>query len=112
MNEVVLRAAVKAGSVAGGLAMEITGPARTEQAIRAMVAPHAAELDRMPEWTARTEQIPGGLRLTVTARTPEDTKTVARIRGLGFAGLLAQGGHHGPHHLAMAKGVALPGHRH
>jgi hypothetical protein len=112
MNEVVLRSAVMASSVPGGLAMEITGPARTEQAIRAMVGPHAAELDRMPEWTARTEPMTGGLRLIVTARTPEDAKTVARIRGLGFAGLLVQGGHHGPHHLAMAKGEALPGHRH
>jgi hypothetical protein len=23
-----------------------------------------------------------------------------------------QGGHHGPHHLAMARGEAVPGHRH
>jgi hypothetical protein len=112
MNEVILRSAVTASSIPAGLAMEITGPARTEQAIRAMVAPHAEELDRMPEWTARTEPIAGGLRLTVAARTPEDAKTVARIRGLGFAGLLVQGGHHGPHHLAMAKGEAPPGHRH
>jgi hypothetical protein len=112
MNEVVLRSEVKSSPVPGGLAMDVTGAARTEQAIRAMVVPHAAELDRMSEWVARTEPIPGGLRLTVTARTPEDAKTVARIRGLGFAGLLVQGGHHGPHHLAMAKGQALPGHRH
>ena len=112
MNEVVLRSEVKSSSVPGGLAMEITGAARTEQAIRAMVAPHAVELDRMSEWAARTESIAGGLRLTVTARTPEDTKAVARIRGLGFSGLLVQGGHHGPHHLATAQGEALPGHRH
>jgi hypothetical protein len=114
MNEVVLRSEVKSSPVPGGLAMDVTGAARTEQAIRAMVVPHAAELDRMSEWVARTEPIPGGLRLTVTARAPEDAKTVARIRGLGFAGLLVQGGHHGPHHLAMAKGQAqaLPGHRH
>lgn len=91
MNEVILRSAVTASSIPAGLAMEITGPARTEQAIRAMVAPHAEKLDRMPEWTARTEPIAGGLRLTVAARTPEDAKTVARIRGLGFAGLLVQG---------------------
>jgi hypothetical protein len=112
MNEVVLRSEVTSSSVPGGLAMDITGGPRTERAIRAMVAPHAVELDRMSEWAARTEPIPGGLRLTVTARTPEDAKTVARIRGLGFVGLLVQGGHHGPHHLAMAKGEALPGHRH
>ncbi|HSL49974.1 MAG TPA: hypothetical protein VK878_12975 [Candidatus Deferrimicrobiaceae bacterium] len=112
MNEVVLRSAVKASPVPGGLAMDVTGAPRTERAIRAMVAPHAVELDGMSEWTARTDRIPGGLRLTVTARAAEDTKTVARIRGLGFVGLLVQGGHHGPHHLAMAKGEALPGHRH
>ena len=112
MNEVVLRSDVKSSAVPGGLAMDITGAARTERAIRAMVAPHAVELDRMPEWGARTQPIPGGLRLTVTARRAEDVKTVARIRGLGFAGLLVQGGHHGPHHLAMAKGEMRPGHRH
>lgn len=112
MNEVVLRSAVKASPIPGGLAMDITGAPRTERAIRAMVAPHAVELDGMSEWTARTDRIPGGLRLTVTARAAEDAKTVARIRGLGFVGLLVQGGHHGPHHLAMAKGEALQGHRH
>jgi hypothetical protein len=112
MNEVVLRSEVKSSPVPGGLAMDVTGAGRTEQAIRAMVAPHAVELDRMAEWAAKTEPIAGGLRLTVTARMPEDAKTVARIRGLGFGGLLVQGGHHGPHHLAMAKGQALPGHRH
>jgi hypothetical protein len=112
MNEVVLRSEVKVSQVPGGLAMDVTGPPRTARAIRAMVAPHAVELDRKSEWSARTAPIPNGLRLTVAARTAEDTKTVARIRGLGFVGLLVQGGHHGPHHLAMAKGEALPGHRH
>jgi hypothetical protein len=37
---------------------------------------------------------------------------VARIRGLGSAGLIAQGAHHQPHHLPMAKGEALGGHTH
>lgn len=112
MHEVVVRSDVKSNPVSGGLVMDVTGVARTERAIRAMVVPHAAELDRMSDWVAKTEPIPGGLRLTVTARKPEDARIVARIRGLGFAGLLVQGGHHGPHHLAMAKGEALPGHRH
>lgn len=112
MNEVVLRAEVRARPVPGGLAMDITGAARTARAIRAMVVPHAAELGRMDDWLAGTEVIRDGIRLTVTARKPEDAQVVARIRGLGFIGLLVQGGHHGPHHLAMAKGEALPGHRH
>ena len=112
MNEVVLHSAVKQTPVAGGLAMEISGSGRTEQAIRAMVVPHAAELDRMPEWSATTVIIPGGVRLTVVAKRPDDTKLLARIRALGFAGLITQGAHHQPHHLAMAKGEAVAGHGH
>jgi hypothetical protein len=112
MNDVVLRAQVKQASVPGGLLMDVTGAGRTEQAIRTMVVPHAAELDRMPPYTAKTALIPGGVRLTVTARAADDAKTVARLRALGFIGLLTEGGHHGPHHLAMAKGEALPGHAH
>jgi hypothetical protein len=112
MNEVVLHSVVKQTPVSGGLAMEITGSGRTEQAIRAMVVPHAAELDRMPSFTAKTETIPGGVRLTVIAKRPDDAKLVARIRGLGFAGLITEGAHHQPHHLAIAKGEALAGHTH
>ena len=112
MNKVVLHSAVKQTPIAGGLAMEISGSGRTEQAIRAMVVPHAAELNRMPEWSATTAVIPDGVRLTVVAKRPDDTKLLARIRALGFAGLMTQGAHHQPHHLAMAKGDALSGHGH
>ena len=112
MNEVVLRSAVKQTPVPGGLAMDITGTGRTEQAIRAMVVPHAAELDRMASFTARTETLPSGVRLTVIAKRLDDAKLVGRIRGLGFAGLITEGAHHEPHHLAMARGEALAGHRH
>lgn len=104
MNEVVVRAEVKQTPMPRGLSMEVTGTGRTEQAIRAMVVPHAAELDRMPSFTAKTELIPGGVRLTVTTKTPDDTNVVARLRGLGFIGLLTVGAHHGPHHVAMARG--------
>jgi hypothetical protein len=48
----------------------------------------------------------------VVAKTPDDAKTVARIRALGFIGLLVQGAHHQPHHLAMAKGEIIPAHGH
>jgi hypothetical protein len=104
MNEVVLRAVVTSRPVPDGLSMDVTGSGRTAQSIRAMLVPHAMELDRMPAWSAKTEPLGDGVRMTVIARDPSDASTVARIRGLGFAGLLVQGGHHGPHHLAMAKG--------
>ena len=111
MDEVVMRATVKATQVPGGLSMDVTGKGRTAQSVRSMLIPHAAELDAMPAWSAKAEQIPDGVRLIVVARDPADAKTVARIRGLGFAGLLVQGEHHGPHHLAMAKGEMPPAHQ-
>jgi hypothetical protein len=111
MNEVVLRAQVKQSSVPGGLVMDVTSTGRTEQAIRAMLVPHATELDRMPAFAAKTELVPGGVRFTVTAKAPDDAKAVARLRGLGFIGLLTAGAHHGPHHLAMARGEAFA-HKH
>jgi hypothetical protein len=104
MSEVVLRAEVAQAPVPAGLAMEVTGAGRTERAIVAMLVPHAAELDRMPAYSAKTEPIAGGVRLTVVSRTPGDDRAVARLRALGFAGLLAEGDHHAPHHLAMARG--------
>jgi hypothetical protein len=112
MNEVTLRSEVKSAVVPGGLTMEVTGTGRTEQAIRRMVVPHTVELNKMPEWSAQTEEIPGGLHLTVVAKNPDDARTIARIRGLGFIGLLTEGFHHQPHHLAMAKGEELEGHGH
>jgi len=112
MNDVTLHFDVKATPVPGGLAMEVSGIGRTEEAIRRMVVPHTVELNKMSEWSARTEEIPRGLRLTVVAKNPDDPKTVARIRGLGFIGLLTQGFHHQPHHLAMARGEDLEGHGH
>lgn len=112
MNEVMVRSAVKQTPAPGGLAMDITGTGRTAQAIRAMVVPHAVELDRMPEWSAKTETIAGGVRLTVISKRPDDAKLVARIRGLGFAGLITEGAHHQPHHLAMARGERPTGHAH
>ncbi len=112
MDEVVLHSSVKATQVPGGLSMDVTGTGRTTQSIRAMLIPHAAELDAMSAWSAKAEPIADGVRLVVVAREPADAKTVSRIRGLGFAGLLVQGGHHAPHHLAMAKGEMPTTHKH
>jgi hypothetical protein len=85
--------------------MEITGAPRTEAAIRAMVVPYATRLAALPDMSATTELIARGVRLTVTAKPPDD-RAAARLRGLGFAGILTLGGHHGPYHLAIARGEA------
>ena len=88
-------------------------PSRSpRRALGAMVVPHSFELDRMPEWSAKANPIAGGVRLTGIAKKSDDAKLVARIRGLGFAGLITEGAHHQPHHLAIARGKALSGHTH
>jgi hypothetical protein len=65
-------------------------------------------LDQGAEYRAAAQEIPGGARLTVTAKNAGDTTQIARIRGLGFAGLLTEGDHHPRHHVAIARGEARP----
>ena len=103
MHEVTLRAAVAQRPVPGGLVADVTGDARTAAAIRRMLVAHARELDAMPDLRAATEEIAGGVRLTVTAER-DDARQVARVRGLGAIGLLTLGDHHRVHHLMIARG--------
>lgn len=101
MNEVTLKADAAAKEVEDGLEIVVTGTGRTLASILRMVTAHAREIDGLTGWSARTQSLPNGVRLTVTSADP---KEIQHIRGLGFIGLLATGSHHQPHHLAMAKG--------
>jgi hypothetical protein len=111
MDLVTLRARVTPRSIDGGLAMDVAGDGPVAAAITRMLGPHAAMLDGMSVWRASTTPIAGGVRLTVTARNAADAATVARIRGLGFAGLLVQGDHHAMHHVMIAKGLGHGAHQ-
>ncbi|MES2525069.1 MAG: hypothetical protein V4617_20390 [Gemmatimonadota bacterium] len=106
MDVVTMRSRVVQRQVTGGLTMDITGDAHTSTAIRRMVGAHAGALEAMGVWRAATTLIPGGLRLTVVAAQSADARTAARIRGLGFIGLLTQGAHHAEHHLQIGKGAS------
>jgi hypothetical protein len=101
MNEVTLKADALEKPVDGGLSIAVTGSGRTLAAIERMIPAHARELSRLHGWSAKTEALPNGVLLTVTAA---DQNEVRHIRGLGFIGLLVSGSHHQRHHLAMAKG--------
>lgn len=101
MNEVTLNATAVATPVDGGAIYAVTGDGRTLEAIRRMVPAHAHEINGVNGWTATVEPVANGVALTVTAPDPRQT---ARIRGLGFIGIMAQGDHHPMHHLAMARG--------
>jgi hypothetical protein len=107
MDEVTLRASVTSTPIPGGARFDVTGAGRTLDAIRRMTEAHARQPD--VRYRIETMAIAGGVRLTVTSETPQDQ---SKIRALGLIGLLASGGHHGPHHLALARGDAPEGHAH
>jgi hypothetical protein len=108
MDEVTMRAAVSAHNVPGGLEMDVTGTGRTADAIRRMAINHARMLDQGSVYHAMALEIANGARITVTAKQESDERTVAMIRGLGFAGIMTEGNHHAAHHLAIARGDADP----
>ena len=108
MDFVTMRSEVAQRVVPGGIQMDVTGTGRTLLAIRRMAVSHTNMLDQSAEYHATAAEIPGGARLTVTAKNAADTQMVARIRGLGFAGIMTEGDHHARHHLALARGDAMP----
>jgi hypothetical protein len=107
MNAVTLNAVVHATDIPGGIQVDVTGEGRTMDAIRRMAAAHTPMLDGLGDYAANAVNIPAGARFTVRARRDGDERTVQKIRGLGFIGLLTEGAHHAPHHLALARGDAM-----
>jgi len=110
MNDVTLGASAVQSAVPAGARMDVTGDGRVVESIRAMLHAHAPELEAMGDYRATVEDIPRGARLTVTAADPRDATTVAKIRALGFMGLLTLGNHHAQHHIALARGASMAGH--
>jgi hypothetical protein len=105
MNEVTLRAVASEQTLENGIEITVTGEGRTLEAIKRMVPAHVGELVKIG-WDAKTQDLPNGVKLSVTTNDP---KQVVKLKALGFMGLMVQGGHHQPHHLMMAKGE-LPMH--
>lgn len=104
MDDLTMRASVKTQEVAGGAAFTVSGTGLVRDAIRRMAKEHGSMM-RGGGLTWVTEEITEGVKVTVTSTTPSDAKSVARIRGLGFIGLMTVGEHHTMHHLGVARGT-------
>ncbi len=100
MNEVTLRAVATQRALDDGVEITVTGEGRTGEAIKRMLPAHAHELSQIG-WTAKTEDLPNGVKLVVTST---DAQQVIKLKALGFMGIMVQGTHHQAHHLMMAKG--------
>ncbi|HVV60711.1 MAG TPA: hypothetical protein VHD14_03035 [Pseudolabrys sp.] len=100
MNEVTLHAKTAERMLDNGIEITVTGEGRTLAAIKNMVPAHVVEL-REIGWNATTDDLVNGVKLTVLA---SETQPLAKLKALGFMGIMVQGAHHQAHHLMMAKG--------
>jgi hypothetical protein len=112
MDLVTLHARVTSQPLPAGARFTVRGTGVTVGAIHRMTRAHAAMVAREGGPQVAVEPTADGAIVTVTARTADDAKAVARIRGLGFIGMMASGDHHTAHHLALARGDAMADHGH
>jgi hypothetical protein len=106
MDDLTMHAMVRTEPITGGATFLVTGTGRVRDAIRRMAKEHGQMMgSEGVRWV--TVEIPEGAKVTVTSSTPNDAKAVARIRGLGFIGLMTVGEHHTVHHLGVARGTMM-----
>jgi hypothetical protein len=101
MDNVTLLADVKAIDQGNAVEFQVTGTGLVTDSIRRMIMAHAMTMNGVDGWNYAAKEIDGGASLTVT---PPDAKSKAKLRGLGFIGVLASGMHHQQHHWMIAKG--------
>ncbi len=101
MDRLITKAAVREEVLHDGILAKATGDQETIATLRRMVPAHARQLSQDDRWTVSAYEADEGVELRVTS---EDPNVVARIRGLGFFGLMASQDHHREHHLMMSRG--------
>jgi hypothetical protein len=101
INNVTLLANVKVSDQGNAVEFQVTGAGLVTDSIRRMVMAHAVTMNGVDGWNYAAKEIDGGASLTVT---PPDAKSQAKLKGLGFIGVMASGMHHQQHHWMIAKG--------
>jgi hypothetical protein len=101
MDRLVSDTNVEETELPDGLSSMATGDTDTIATLRRMVPAHAAQLAQDDRWTIEAIDAENSVELRVTSGDPA---VVARIRGLGFFGLMASQDHHREHHMMMARG--------
>jgi hypothetical protein len=103
MNDMTLNVEViSQKSIHNGLEV-ITRPTtdRAALALERVFKAHPSQLKNDTGWSMKVVKNNGQYILTITS---DNLKDAARIRGLGYIGLMAYGDHHQRHHWAMATG--------
>lgn len=99
MDNVTLRAQVAMEAIDGGARFLVTAddPLVTAS-IRRMTVAHVATMNGVEGWTLEASEIPRGAVMIATG-------DAAKIRALGYIGVMTVGAHHQAHHLAIARGM-------
>lgn len=112
MDLVTLRSRVAATPVTGGAQFVVRGTGETIAAIKRMTGAHVTMVRNSGGPRVVRTELVDGVRLIVTVADPSETAAVAKLRALGFIGLMATGDHHAAHHMALARGDVMADHGH
>ena len=101
MNSVTLLAVSRSEPLGDGMRFVVTGNSDlVVGSIRRMTAAHAATMNGAGGWQFMAAQVDGGAVLEVRV-PPAD---MAKLKALGFIGVMTRGMHHQQHHLMIARG--------
>ena len=100
MDLVTIDAVSVAEEIDGGMRFTVTGTPDVAMSIRRMTLAHAAVMGGINDWKYSAEEVDGGAVITVMVPTQD----MAKIKALGFFGMMASGSHHQEHHWMMASG--------
>lgn len=100
MSNVTLAAQVKTEPLEGGIRYVVTGTGSVVGSIQRMITAHAATMNGYTGWQFKATKVEQGAVLEV--RVPESD--AAKLKALGFIGVMTRGMHHQEHHLMIARG--------
>ena len=100
MDLVVTHAVVINEDVDFGMRFKVSGEGAVVGSIQRMVVAHASVMESVDGWSYAAEATDTGAVLEVTV--PE--ADMARLKAIGFFGILTSGMHHQTHHWMMATG--------
>ena len=99
MNNVTLRSVVTTKDIEGGAEFVVSSSdAEVSASIRRMTMAHVATMNGVNGTHMVAQEVERGASVTVTGDT-------ARIRALGFIGMMTSGMHHQAHHWMVATGA-------
>jgi hypothetical protein len=104
MDNVTLRAQVRSEATPDGMTFIVSGAGPVRDSVQRMVMAHAATMNGVGNWAFTGILTETGANLMVNVPVSDR----AKLAGLGFIGVMAEGMHHQTHHFMIASG----GHMH